>query len=409
LRRYKVGGLKAVFNKLTHKKIIDRINTPSGKKKILYITITPSFNLLRQSICIRKSGNYETILLMESPWLLRFMERYFDAVCIYDTYYALANILKEVKPYMIHVQGSMLGSDFLCMLAKLLNNSKIVFEFYDVPSLTITKEDSVCTWGEKDTKLGFFAEQYACENLDGIVLGYSHEAAEILRKHYNTTVPVLEFHSYPCKEFFAEKSNGFKKRLVYGGLVYPKNCEEIFSSYQLYELIEVLTKQGFYFDVYASPHISNISFEKHFIDYIKFSTWNEYFKFHKGILPTQAPKIFSQYDFGMVVYLFKGDLNNPINSHNKIRLTNKIFFYIEAGLPIIVSEEFKYVSKLVREYEIGIVVSQKDIPNLSKIISTYNYEKLKNNVRVARKELSMENNINRLIGFYEEIKLRKEI
>ena len=39
-------------------------------------------------------------------------KRHFDDVYIYDTYYELANILKEVKPYLIHVQGSMLGSDF---------------------------------------------------------------------------------------------------------------------------------------------------------------------------------------------------------------------------------------------------------------------------------------------------------
>src|SRR3989304_3702195 len=111
LRKYKVGGLSVIFNNLFSKKVIDRINSPSNKKKILYITITPSFNLLRQSIYIRKSGDYETILLMESPWLLKLMEKHFDAVYIYDTYYELANILKEIKPYMIHVQGSMLGSD----------------------------------------------------------------------------------------------------------------------------------------------------------------------------------------------------------------------------------------------------------------------------------------------------------
>src|SRR3990172_10908636 len=196
LRKYKAGGLSAIFNNLFSKKVINRINSRpvlsgvelSDKKKILYITITPSFNLLRQSIYIRKNGNYETILLMENPWLLKLMEKHFDAVYIYDTYYELANILKEIKPYMIHVQGSMLGSDFLCMLAKLLSSSKIVFEFYDVPSLTINMEDSINAWGKKNTELGFFAEQFACENADGIILGYSNEAAEILKKQYNIKI-----------------------------------------------------------------------------------------------------------------------------------------------------------------------------------------------------------------------------
>lgn len=409
LRRYKVGGLKAVFNKPSLKQIINRINTPSHKKKILYVTITPSFNLLRQSIYVRKNGNYETILLMESPWLFKLMERHFDAVYIYDTYYELANILKEVKPYIVHVQGSMLVSDFLCILAKLLSNTKIVFEFYDVPSLTINKEDSVSAWGKKNTELGFFAEQYACENTDGIILGYSNEAAEILKKRYNIKAPIIEFHTYICNEFVLNK-NGIKYsqedgkiHLVYGGIVYSSSHpEKVFNTNQFYELIKEITKQGICLDIFATPHVSMVKFEQFFQDYIAISKENALFKFKKGLFPSDAVNEFSRYDFGMLIYLF--DKRSSLNESNKIRLPGKFFFYLEAGLPILISEEFEYGSKLVREHEIGIVVSQKDIYNLSKIIPKYDYEKLRNNVIAARKELSMEAHIDRLLDFYEDIK-----
>ena len=408
LRKYKVGGLSVIFNNLFSKKVIDRINSPSNKKKILYITITPSFNLLRQSIYIRKSGDYETILLMESPWLLKLMEKHFNAVYIYDTYYELANILNEIKPYMIHVQGSMLGSDFLCMLAKLLSSSKIVFEFYDVPSLTINREDSISAWGKKNTELGFFAEQFACENADGIILGYSNEAAEILKKQYNIKAPILEFHTYVCNEFltngnktkFSQKDG--KIHLVYGGYVYTANIpKNVNDSYQFVELIKEITRQGIYMDIYTSPHMSTMKFEQLFADYIALSKENSLFRFMKGFPPYEAVNEFSQYDFGML-HLF--DHGSSLNKSNKIRLPGKFFFYLEAGLPILISEEFEYGSKLVREYEIGIVVSQKDMYNLSKIIPTYNYEKLRNNVMSARKELSMEAHIDKLLDFYEDIR-----
>ncbi len=408
LRKYKVGGLSVIFNNLFSKKVIDRINSPSNKKKILYITITPSFNLLRQSIYIRKSGDYETILLMESPWLLKLMEKHFNAVYIYDTYYELANILNEIKPYMIHVQGSMLGSDFLCMLAKLLSSSKIVFEFYDVPSLTINREDSISAWGKKNTELGFFAEQFACENADGIILGYSNEAAEILKKQYNTKAPILEFHTYVCNEFLTNWNNtkysqkDGKIHLVYGGYVYTANIpKNVNDSYQFVELIKEITRQGIYLDIYTSPHMSTIKFEQLFADYIALSKENSLFRFMKGFPPYEAVNEFSQYDFGML-HLF--DHGSSLNKSNKIRLPGKFFFYLEAGLPILISEEFEYGSKLVREYEIGIVVSQKDMYNLSKIIPTYNYEKLRNNVMSARKELSMEAHIDKLLDFYEDIR-----
>src|SRR3972149_6153124 len=408
LRKSKAGGLRAVFDSLSAKKIVNKINSFSVKKKILYVTITPSFNLLRQSIYIRKNGNYETILLMESPWLLKLMEKHFDAVHIYDTYYELANILKEIKPYMIHVQGSMLGSDFLCMLAKLLSSSKIVFEFYDVPSLTINMEDSINAWGKKNTELGFFAEQFACENADGIILGYSNEAAEILKKQYNTKAPILEFHTYVCNEFLPNGNNtkysqkDGKIHLVYGGYVYTANISKnVIDSYQFVELIKEITRQGIYLDIYTSPHMSTIKFEQLFADYIALSKENNLFRFMEGFLPHEAVNEFSQYDFGML-HLF--DHGSSLNKSNKIRLPGKFFFYLEAGLPILISEEFEYGSKLVREYGIGIVVSQKDMYNLSKIIPTYDYEKLRNNVMAARKELSMEAHIDRLLDFYEDIK-----
>lgn len=407
LRKYKAGGLKAIFNNLSSRKIIERINTPSSKKKILYITITPSFNLLRQSIYMRKNGNYETILLMESPWLFKLMERHFDVVHIYDNYYELANILKEVKPYLIHVQGSMLGSDFLCILAKLLSKTKVIFEFYDVPSLFISREDSISVWGKKNTELGFFAEQYACENADGIILGYSREAADILKKRYDIKAPILEFHSYVYTEFTSHKNHtkysheDGKIHLVLGGFVASSNLpKKIFGDAQYHELIKEITKQGMCLDLYTSPHFSSTKFEKYYSDYIAISKENSLFKFMAGVCPSKAASEFSKYDFGMMSILYNQGVS--ISESTNTRLPGRFFLYLEAGLPILTCEELKYVAKIVRKYEIGIVVSQKDVYNLSKVISTYDYEKLKNNVITARENLSMETHINTLLRFYED-------
>lgn len=413
LRRYKVGGLKAVFNKLTRKKIINRINTPSGKKKILYITITPSFNLLRQSIYIRKNGDYETILLMENPWLLKLMEKHFDTVYIYDTYYELANILKEAKPYIIHVQGSMLGSDFLCIVAKLLGETKTVFEFYDIPSLCASKEDSINAWGEKNTELGYFSEQYASENADGIILGYSNGATDKLKARYNIKTPILEFHSYVCNEFVANGNNtkysqeDGRIHVVYGGTVTTAILPKKIFGYEFLDLVKEITKQSICFDVYTTPHTSPIKFEMLYSAYVAFSKENKLFRFMKGLSLDEAPNTFSKYDFGILAYLFNQETFS--DTSNATRIPAKFFLFLEAELPIIISEEFEYASKLVRKYEIGIVVSQRDIYNLSKIIPTYNYEKMRNNVMAARKEFSMEAHIDRLLDFYEDVKNRRRI
>ncbi|MDG6026550.1 MAG: hypothetical protein E3K40_07540 [Candidatus Brocadia sp.] len=409
LRRYKVGGLRAVFHNPNFKQIINRINTPSRKKKILYITITPSFNLLRQSIYVRKNGNYETILLMESPWLLNLMERHFDAVYIYDTYYELANILKEVKPYLVHVQGSIMGADFLCILVREFSKSRVIFEFYDVPSLSISEKDSINFFGEETTKLGFFAEQFACKNAEGIILSYFNEAAEILKKQYDIKAPILEFYSYPCVEFFEESSlnnkYSFKSKkinLIYTGALIPNSYpDNIYGNYKLFNVTDILTKQNICLNIYTSPYMSKNKFSKLYKEYIDLSNKLDGFKIYTGISPNHISLEASKYDFGTIIFMFK--YNNSLDMSNKIKIPTKFFAYLEAGLPIIISEEFEYASKLVREYEIGIVVSQKDMYNLSKIISAYDYKKLRNNVLSARNKLSIETHINRLLQFYEEV------
>lgn len=49
------------------------------------------------------------------------------------------------------------------------------------------------------------------------------------------------------------------------------------------------------------------------------------------------------------------------------------------------------------------MVSLKDLDNLSEIIKRCDREKLRTNVQKARQKLSMENHIERLIAFYEEV------
>jgi len=406
IRRYLARGIREYKNRITVKEIISKINQPSPKKKILYISPVPTFNLVRQSIYLRRTGEFETIILMESPWLGSFVEKYFDTVYVYDSIYTLANILKKVNPYLIHVLGCSYYSEYFAILAKLLSKCTMVFEFFDIPSLSISKEDLMEMHGKANAELIYFSEKFACEKSDGLIIGYSPEAHEILKNRYHIKAPMLEFHSYVCDEFISDSNGKYSNldgniHLVYGGNVAPSHSrEKLFGDVMFHSLVEKVIKQGIYFDIYCTPHSSSIKFKQEFLDYILMAKENHLFKFEKGIPLNEATKRFAKYDFGAMIYLFgRGGF---LNEHNSTRAPGKIFTYMEAGLPILISEESQYGAKLVKEYEIGIVVSQKDLDNLPEIINSYDREKLKANVKKAQKELSMERHIGRLVSFYEE-------
>ena len=404
IKEYPKRFMEEYQKRVSVKELIDIINSPSDKKKILYVTVLP-FNLVRQSIYLRKAG-YETIILMSATPHADFAERYFDIVYVYHSIYTLAYILKESKPYLIHVLGTG-ASSYLGILARFLSKSKIVYNFYDISSTAILKEYLVFLRGKEEAELEFFSERFACERCNGLIIGYSPEAHEILKNRYHITAPMLEFHSYVCDEFISDDNSKYSNmdgniHLVYGGTVASSHLpEKIFGDIQLHSLIEKLAKQGIYFDIYTPPYASPLRKGHQFDDYIVLSETNPLFNFRKGLLPDEVTSEFSKYDFGAMINLF--DRGTCLEEHNRTRLPNKFFTYLEAGLPILISEELQYVAKLVKEYGIGIVVSQKDLDNLPEIINSYDREKLNANVKKAREELSMKKHIGRLIDFYEQV------
>ncbi len=410
IKRYLAGGIGGYKRRMSVKGLISHINRPFHKRKILYICYEPTFNLMRQSIYLRRTGEFETILLMEIPWLKNFTEKYFDTIYVYDSCYTLANILKEVQPYLIHVLGSICHTEYFAILARLLSKCIVVFEFYDIASLYASKENAGEIWGKANAELGFFSERFACERSDGLILGYSPEAAEILRNRYDIRIPILEFHPYTCDVFISGDNGKYSDvdgriHIVHGGFVKPSRLPgRLYGDAQYHGVIEKITRHGICFDVYLTPHISSIRVKQQFGDYVLLSKRNQFFNFKKGLLPDEAPKEFNKYDFGSMIPGSMASSQETLHDeHNRTRLPGRLFMYLEAGLPIIASEKSQYIAKLVKEHEIGIVVSRRDLDNLPEIINSYDREKLRANVKKAQKELSMDKQIGRLITFYEQV------
>jgi len=74
---------------------------------------------VRQSIYLRRTEKFETVLITETPWLGDFTEKYFDTVYVFNSIYELSYILKEARPYVVHVQGATPSSNHFGILAKL--------------------------------------------------------------------------------------------------------------------------------------------------------------------------------------------------------------------------------------------------------------------------------------------------
>ncbi|HSH52179.1 MAG TPA: glycosyltransferase, partial [Bacteroidales bacterium] len=91
-------------------------------------------------------------------------------------------------------------------------------------------------------------------------------------------------------------------------------------------------------------------------------------------------------------------------------LPNKLFDYIQSGVPVLVSP-FPEMQKIVNKYEIGTVYDHKDPKMLAKKINEIfrlknRYQKWKNNTRKAAKELCWEKEEKTLIDIYTKVGLK---
>lgn len=357
---------------------------------------------------MRKTGKFETILLTENPLLVGFFKQYFDRVYVYNSYYDVSRILITSKPYIVHIQGS-LQCYFLGVIAKCLSSACIIIGLNDIPSLTeLSEEYREKLWGKSDdARLDYFSEEFLFKRVDGIILTMNtFVAGDKLRLLHESTVPLLEFPTYVCDEFLSEEEKYSLKdgniHLVYGGIVVPSDKPmELFGDNQFIALAKKLTNQGLCFHLYLSPHFSPLQIKKLFPDYLQLAAETTNFTFKKGMPQDQAIKEFSRYDFATMISIFNGMKLNTF--HWNTSIPSKFFTYLSAGLPVIVSEEHGNISALVRKYECGIVVNQKDLDNLFGIIKQHDYEKLKANVKKASEELSVKKHIGRLIEFYDRI------
>ena len=81
----------------------------------------------------------------------------------------------------------------------------------------------------------------------------------------------------------------------------------------------------------------------------------------------------------------------------------KNYTYLEAGLPILVNDEYSYCKELVEKNSIGIAVKSKDLRNIDRILKNIDIYNLKKNVKKFNVKNNLFEKYNELSSFYESL------
>lgn len=242
-------------------------------------------------------------------------------------------------------------------------------------------------------------EKYCFEHVKGIV----HKGPADVIKYYrdnNFNIFARTFQWYDHTDEDSFKTNDYPRNFNSGiHLVYTGNISQDPSIGYCYfpPLIDILETLNIHFHIYPNP----IQYHKSQL-YLSLDQTNRYFHFHKPLPLNQLVKEISKFDWGVWIHSEEPSIRTT-EIKAQTGIGNKIFTYLEAELPIIVSESRLFGKSIVLDNGIGISIGDSDWPRLKDMLNTINYEEMINNVNHFRSMKSLQRNSHKLLEFYQSI------
>jgi hypothetical protein len=200
----------------------------------------------------------------------------------------------------------------------------------------------------------------------------------------------------PDVEKLSEKDGEY--HLVYTGSI---SFSEKYKNTYYIPLAKKLAKQKIHLHLYTNP-THNIPIDR-YIEYIELDRKEKYFHFEKSLPFDEINSEIAKYDFGLWYHPDTDDELGVTFEKRKTGIGNKLFSYLEAGLPIIITERAEYGKKIVDKYGIGFSIRDEDFNNFHSIISNYDYNFMRSNSLRTREELSLGKKVKELEKFYIDV------
>jgi len=340
----------------------------------------------------RLSGRKVILLCHTEGFIPEFSEG-FMAIVRYRNAWHLRRLLRALpKPWLIH--GFAPKSHYPDVARKAMP---------DVPYIHDLQDTLVVYYGTTPTKRWLRAElphEKACmAHADGVI-AHSLEPAEGFRRYgipRSTRPPTLFFPLYCDDDRFitgVPKISDTEIHLVYaGGVAGSHRDPRYFGNIQFFGLIDTLTKQGLHLHIYPSP----TTLEADRSEYMELAKTNPRFHYHQPVKQEVLAGELARYHFGLIPFFVERSDQSP--EKLKYATALKLFNFLEAGLPVVVSTDLGFQSWKAKRSGAGVAIKGTDLMELSKKLQ----DRLALPAQQARVALSLKEQTPRLLAFYERI------
>jgi len=382
---------------------------------VIFVAKNAYYNQLRMSASLRAHG-FRTLALTFNPDLREHKSGYFDAILTTDLLSFLL-WLKDAGAVVLHTQGWLFRYHIPVLIdAFLPDRCTQIVEMMDINSFFLPPDALPTllpymrqTWGEGVESLQqiqLACERYLAVQADGVVYQGSRRIVELFAG-MEKPERWLQFLCYPSPQFCVaaevRQEPPRRPRLVFAGGIPPLNAKhpaELFGDAQLLDTVETIVSQGLSLDVYNNPlKMAEEDYVSVYAAHFALSERFPSYRFLKGELPERIAQILSHYDLGLIAYDYSEQLLvGP--EHFRTLIPAKLFMYLEAGLPILVSRRAEATAEFVERHGCGIAITAAELQDLPNFLEGLDWPGLRRGVLAARARLSMDKQIRRLIDFY---------
>ncbi len=351
-------------------------NKTERKRKLLFVDMYPH-SLAYKLLYILKDYFDITLIVLQEEIISPLRDDYNSLgikICYFDVNKKKADLFKFISRLLLErmkgydfVLGKSGPNWFTYLIFKIFNSSKKIFFPLDI-YLFLWKNQGI------RPKLGVMFEKGNLKNADFIINRSLINQIKLVRKDEVKKIKAKILPFIPCfDEWIIPITKDKTKELSFAYVgVCPDNA--IILRVTWADLFKKISDQGINLHIYPIKIVEKQGFEK-------ISRKNIFY--HEPLPNKILNKEISKNHYGVILSFWNKEAVDV--RMMKVAFGNKVLCYLEAGIPIITDDEGIYAD-LVKKYNCGIVISEKDLPNLKKIIKKQNYPELLKGVEKARKE-----------------------
>lgn len=243
---------------------------------------------------------------------------------------------------------------------------------------------------------------------DGVIMKDAPEVVDFMeRLNGSRPARVLRFYHYFSRDMAAAEEHGPEKlsaatgepHIVYaGGVVNDPNWHNYPIFRSLLEAGRILGDQGIHLTIYNAGDSSGTGYE----EYLRLDEESPFFHYRFAVPYVELKAVLPRHDFGWFCFDFSGARETPF--FLRTTMGSKVFTYLEAGLPVLVSPQQAFIARVItEELGVGLCVDFTELCGLRRRLAGVDMQRLRAAIKHARARWTYERHAHRLGAFYESL------